>query len=148
MKTVIVDVDGTIANLDHRQHYLRVKPRNWGAFKKLAFDDTVHTDIVELVKFLKEGGINIVICTARTEDEKEVTVRWLHEKAGLEGVYTKLYMRETGDYRDDGTVKAELLAQIRADGFDPWFVLDDRDRVVKMWRENGIRCLQVAYGSF
>lgn len=26
--------------------------------------------------------------------------------------------------------------------------IDDRDSVVKMWRENGITCLQCAYGDF
>jgi hypothetical protein len=27
-------------------------------------------------------------------------------------------------------------------------VFDDRDKVVKMWRENGINCFQVAPGDF
>ena len=27
-------------------------------------------------------------------------------------------------------------------------VLDDRNQVVKMWRENGLTCLQVAEGDF
>jgi hypothetical protein len=36
-------------------------------------------------------------------------------------------------------------------GFTPentFLVLDDRDQVVKMWRERGFRCLQVANGNF
>jgi hypothetical protein len=27
-------------------------------------------------------------------------------------------------------------------------VFDDRDKVVKMWRDNGITCMQVNYGDF
>jgi hypothetical protein len=27
-------------------------------------------------------------------------------------------------------------------------VFDDRDKVVNMWRENGLTCMQVAYGNF
>lgn len=148
MKSVLVDVDGTLANNDHRQHYLRIKPRNWKAFKKLAFDDPPYQDIVNLVKVLHQVGNKILIVTARSEDEREVTARWLKEKAGLDGIYDRMYMREEGDYRDDGIVKGEILGALRGDGYDPWLVLDDRDRVVKMWREAGLRCLQVQYGDF
>jgi hypothetical protein len=57
-------------------------------------------------------------------------------------------MRKKGDYRDDSIVKKELLDQIRKDGYNPLLAFDDRDRVVKAWRECGIRCLQVAEGNF
>ena len=145
---VIVDVDGTLSNCEHRQHFVRSKPRNWVAFNKTIFDDAVHHDIVWLVKVLHSVGCKIIICTARTSDLREVTQKWLNEKAGLKGIYDKIYMREEKDYRDDSIVKRELLDQIRADGYDPLMVLDDRDRVVKIWREAGLRCLQVADGNF
>ena len=32
--------------------------------------------------------------------------------------------------------------------YDVEFVLDDRDRVVKMWRDRGLKVLQVAEGDF
>lgn len=59
-----------------------------------------------------------------------------------------LYMRTAGDKRPDDVVKEELLAKIRADGYEPFLVFDDRQRVVDMWRRNGIQCCQVAPGDF
>jgi hypothetical protein len=145
---IIFDVDGTLANCEHRQHFVRSKPRNWKAFNSTIGDDSVHWDIVWLARLFYSVGCRILICTARTDDLREATKNWLDKKAGLEGIYEKIYMRGEKDYRDDSIVKRELLDEIRNDGYDPVMVLDDRDRVVKIWREAGLRCLQVAPGDF
>jgi phosphoglycolate phosphatase-like HAD superfamily hydrolase len=147
-KVILVDVDGTIANGDHREHYLTTKPKNWKAYKDAADLDTPYDDVIWLVKTLKKAECTILIVTARSGDQREQTRKWLDKRAGLAGVYDKMYMREAGDYRDDGIVKKEILEAIRQDGYDPFMVLDDRNRVVKMWREEGIRCLQVQEGEF
>jgi len=59
-----------------------------------------------------------------------------------------LYMRTEGDYRDDAVVKYELYVQYIAPTFDVAVVLDDRNRVVRMWRQVGLTCLQVEDGDF
>lgn len=149
-RTVIVDIDGTVANGNHRQHHVRKelgKKKNWMAFNELMHLDTPHNDIIWLVQMLKQVGCKIVFASGRNEDNREVTVKWL-EDVGLGKTYQKLYMRPSKDYRDDSIIKRELLDQIIADGHDPFLVIDDRDRVVKMWRELGLRCLQVDYGDF
>jgi hypothetical protein len=149
-KTVIVDIDGTVANGEHRQHHVRKEPgkkKNWKAFNELMHLDTKHDDIIWLVKTLYASGCRVVFCSGRNEDDREVTIKWLKE-AGLEGIYEGLYMRPAKDYRDDSIIKWELLQQIREDGHDPFLVLDDRDRVVNMWRKEGLRCLQVNPGDF
>ena len=60
----------------------------------------------------------------------------------------KLYMRKEGDFRPDAKVKEELLNQIRSDGYEPILAFEDRQRVVDMWRRNGIQCCQVAPGDY
>lgn len=147
-KVILCDIDGTLADPKHRLGFVRTKPKNWKAFFELSEHDPPHDDIVWLVKTLKAVGCTILIVTARNEDERERTVKWLHEKAGLEGVYERLYMREAKDYRDDSVVKKEILDKIRSDGYNPEIVLDDRNGVVAMWREAGLRCLQVQPGDF
>lgn len=147
-KTVIFDIDGTLANCEWRQGFLRSKPRNWLAFKNGSINDTPHEDVIWMLKLLHSTGNKIIICSARTEDEREATVSWLNKVGVTPDFYERLYLREEKDYRDDGIVKKELLEQMRQDGFEPDMVFDDRDRVVKMWRENGIRCFQVNYGDF
>ena len=57
-------------------------------------------------------------------------------------------MRKAGDYRPDAKVKEELLTQVKADGYEPILAFEDRERVVDMWRRNGIQCCQVAPGDF
>jgi hypothetical protein len=57
-------------------------------------------------------------------------------------------MRAEKDYRADDIIKGELLDRIISDGWRPWLVVDDRDRVVKMWRDRGLLCLQCAPGDF
>ena len=52
------------------------------------------------------------------------------------------------DRRADDIVKGELLARMRADHFKPGLAIDDRRRVVDMWRSEGIVCAQVAEGDF
>lgn len=57
-------------------------------------------------------------------------------------------MRAAKDYRDDGIIKIELFALMREDGYDPKIAFDDRDRVVKAWRDAGLTCFQCAEGNF
>ncbi len=59
----------------------------------------------------------------------------------------KLYMRAEGDKRNDTIVKYEILQEL-VKGYYIQYVLDDRSRVCQMWRESGLRCLQVAEGNF
>lgn len=143
MKCIIVDIDGTISNSEHRLHHIKVKPKNWKLFFKESMNDPVYEDVHWLVNLLHETGNKILFVTARPENERENTIQWLHSTAGMEGKYEKLYMRYPGDYRDDNIVKADILKDIRSDGYDPFLALDDRDHVVNMWREEGIFCFQV-----
>lgn len=146
-KCIIVDIDGTIANCEHRLKYVKTKPRQWKKFLDEAINDTPYTDIIWLVKTLKAAGCSIVFLTARSEDEKATTKKWIKEIAKIED-YDGLYMRESGDFRDDSVIKLELLENVRNDGHVPFMILDDRNRVVEMWRNAGIRCLQVREGDF
>ena len=57
-------------------------------------------------------------------------------------------MRKAGDHRNDDILKIEMLAEVRAEGYDPIMAFDDRDRVVAAWRAAGVPCAQVAPGAF
>lgn len=142
-KDIIVDIDGTIADATHRLHYISTKPKKWKQFFDESKDDPVYEDVHWLIKLITSTGSRILFVTARPESEREKTLEWLHNKAGLQGCYAKLYMRYPGDYRDDFLVKKDILQDIRNDGYDPFLALDDRDGVVNMWREQGISCFQV-----
>ena len=57
-------------------------------------------------------------------------------------------MRGDNDRRADDIVERERLARMRADRFNPELAIDDRRRVVDMWRSEGLVCAQVAEGDF
>ncbi len=70
-----------------------------------------------------------------------------HRLAKKERVkYHELRLRKSGDRRIDVIVKREMLAGI--DETKVLFVVEDRNRVVEMWREEGLVCLQCAPGEF
>lgn len=148
MNTIIFDIDGTLANCEHRIHFVRSKPKNWPAFNKAMKDDTPNQDIIWLLKTFHYVGATILIASGRSEDDRAVTEEWLKNVAFVGNMYKKLYMRPSRDYRSDDIVKGEILDQMRADGFNPNMAIDDRQQVVDMWRARGLRCLQVAPGDF
>jgi len=58
-------------------------------------------------------------------------------------------MRPEGNNEKDSIIKKRLYDQHIMGKYDIEFVLDDRDQVVEMWRNQiGLTCLQVAYGNF
>ena len=148
MADVIFDVDGTLMNIEHRRHHVQPPAggkKNWKGFVADTHKDTPNHDVVEMAKLLKAAGNRIIISSGRFEDQKEITEQQLAE-AGVR--YDAIYLRANKDNRSDDLVKADMLEQMKLDGFNPTMAYDDRDRVCAMWRANGIRCFQVAPGDF
>jgi hypothetical protein len=144
MKAYVFDIDGTLSDLTHRLHFIQCDPPNWDAFFGAVAGDLVHEHIAVLVRTL-EVFHHIVLVSGRSDQCRTGTEYWLR-RHGIP--FNRLYMRKQGDRREDDLVKKELLDALRADGYEPVMAFDDRDRVVKMWRENGIPCAQVADGNF
>lgn len=142
---IIVDIDGTLADCEHRRHHITAKPKNWAAFNAAMDHDKPIYAVDRLVRILNGGGFKIVLCSGREEVYRATTEIWL-EKWCVP--YHALYMRGVKDYRADDIIKGELFDQIKADGWRPMFAIDDRDRVVAMWRGRGLVCLQAAPGDF
>lgn len=149
----IFDLDGTLTNNKHRQHFLKEKPKNWKAFKEACGEDKLNSDIAAIWhRFHLDYRF---ILTGRSEESKYDSATWL-QHYGLDG-YHGLYMRKSSDYRSDVIVKKELFEQLCLDfknkmnvGFDTQtiIVFEDRQKVVDMWREMGLTCCQVAPGNF
>jgi predicted kinase len=110
---------------------------------ELILQDPPFSNIVNLIRNLY-GRYTILIVSGRGSDiAGEGTVAWLQKN---EVPYDHIFMRAGGDHRDDVEVKQDILNKLPKDKIA--FSVDDRDRVVKMWRDNGITCLQVAEGDF
>jgi phosphoserine phosphatase len=144
-KIVIFDIDGTLANIEHRRGYVASKPKNFKAFNAAIPQDTPHEEIVFLAKTFVDQGHTVLLCSGRGEESREVTVKQMAE-FGV--AFQKLFMRSLNDYRADNIVKVELLAEIRKEFGEPYLWFDDRKQVVDAIREQGVRVLQVAPGDF
>ena len=142
---VIFDMDGTLALIDHRRHYLLPSKKNWKAFYAGIADDKPNVPVINTMHGLISVGYVGLICSGRPEEYRETTEDWLRRHFVN---YRHLYMRPTGDYRSDVDIKLETLAAIRESGYVPVLACDDRDRLVQMWREQGLVCLQAAPGDF
>lgn len=146
MKCYIFDIDGTLCDCSHRIHHIQTIPKDWDSFFAACHMDAPIPHIIDLCKMLYwTGSASIVYVSGRSDQCRLQTEQWMRVHDLPLG---PLFMRKEGDHRDDDIIKIELLAQLRADGFDPIMAFDDRDRVVAAWRAAGIPCAQVAPGDF
>ncbi len=140
---VIFDIDGTLADISARVHHVRQTPKDWDAFFEGMAEDRAVRSMVRLCNLLHAAGLRVVLCSGRNEAHRAETVAWL----AREGVnYHELRLRRDGDFRSDVVVKREMLRGI--DKSRVLFVVEDRSRVVEMWRAEGLVCLQCAPGEF
>jgi len=160
-KTIIVDIDGTVAIRKDRG------PFDWCK----VYNDDINQPVVDIV-IRYAATHQIIFMSGRDEVCRSETERWIIQKMfNLENVkrvfpdYTaqdekyrmlranmlmknlQLFMRPKNDRRKDSIVKMELFEQVRKQSYID-FILDDRNSVVKMWRDAGYLCLQVQYGDF
>ena len=142
-KAIIVDVDGTIA--DHYTAY-GVQIREHHDYGQVINDRPIWT-IINLVKMLHDQGFDILITTGRMDRPgvRQDTEAWLKQ---YNVPFEKLIMRKDKDFSRDDEAKEKLYEEHIKDKYEIEFVLDDRARVVKMWRKLGLRVLQVAKGEF
>ena len=165
-KTVIFDLDGTLAIIDKRkEHATQSNGKiNWNEFfnpAHISFDEP-NEPVIKLAQMFKQQGFEILIFSGRNDRMYERTVEWLEWN---DVPFDLLVMRPdkfksksfpiadgnpaTGDMRfmPDEILKKKMLDKfVNID--DVLFVVDDRNKVVDMWRDLGLVVLQPAPGNF
>ena len=125
----IFDIDGTLADISAREHHVRSHPKNWKAFFEGMAEDKAVASIVRLCNILYDAGVYIILCSGRNEEHRPETIDWM-ERIGVK--YHEIRLRADGDMRSDVKAKREMLAGV--DRNKILFVVEDRSRVVEMWR--------------
>jgi len=134
---IICDLDGTLALFDgKRSPYDAAK----------CADDDLNLPVYEVISAMCNRRYKIIYLSGREDKFRAQTEAFLTKH--LCPVGGPLLMRPTGDFRKDYIVKQELFDKYVRNDYNVLFVLDDRNSVVKMWRELGLTCLQVAEGAF
>ena len=148
--TIIFDLDGTLALIDKRRE-VSTKPNgklDWGKFfnsTNIELDEP-NPPVVKMAQMFHNDGFNIVIFSGRSNKTERATRSWLFTNRIP---FQKLVMRdsETNHFTPDWVLKKDMLDE-HVDINDVFLVVDDRDRVVKLWRSLGLTTFQVADGDF
>lgn len=148
-KAYIFDIDGTIADCSHRLHFITGEHKDWNAFYNACLDDAPINDVIKILNIIEwRAPVKVIFLTGRPEQSRLNTSNWIANYIGITTNKKNLFMREDGDHRPDYIVKHEIYEQEIKDKYDVIGVFEDRDSCVKMWRELGLTCFQVADGSY
>ena len=166
-KTIIFDLDGTLADIDVRRNK-SLKPNgkiDWDIFAapdSITNWDKPNVPVIKMAQLFKADGFKIVIFSGRNDRSFASTKKWL---ADNDVPFDLLVMRPdkfqdkswpialgnpaTGDMRfmPDDILKKKMLDTF-VDINDVFLIVDDRKKVVDMWRDLGLNTFQVAPGDF
>ena len=165
--TVIFDLDGTLANIDVRRDK-SLKPNGKLDWNKFAAStsimdwDTPNAPVIKMAQMFHDNGFRVVIFSGRNDRSFHATRDWLK----IHNVPHDLLVMRPDKFKADSWPIAngnpatpemrfmpdEILKKKMLDIFvdikDVFLVVDDRDKVVKMWRDLGLNTFQVAPGDF
>jgi hypothetical protein len=130
---VVFDIDGVLADVRHRLHFLQRRPKDWGGFFAAAGDDAVLPEGREAV-LLAAQVHEIVYLTGRPSSLRQVTSDWLATGQFPPG---RLIMRSRTDHRPARQVKVESLRRVAVD-HQVLMVVDDDAAVVAAIRATGL----------
>lgn len=142
---VIVDIDGTLTKVGARVECLKSTPPDWDSFYARCGEDELVEEVAELVQVMDRDGYTVVLCSGRRESCRAATAVWMSER---DIRFDQMLLRKDGDFRHDTIVKPEMLEEAGIPLSAILFVLEDRNSMVKKWRELGLVCLHVAEGDF
>lgn len=143
---VVFDVDGVLANADHRQDVLFADGgrKNWKGFFALAGDDSLIEEVARLTHLL-DRDLRVVLLTARPTTNRSITLTWLGEHHVR---WDLLVMRPDGDFRSSPDAKRMAVHELRHAGFEPRLAFDDDRRNVDMFHDEGIPCIYIHSGYY
>ena len=149
----IFDIDGTLALIDHRRHILGEvdDPNRWRRFYAACDKDKPNKPVISTMERLRIAGADIWFFSGRSSEVRDKTVAWLAENTSFMSheFENRLVMRDEGDYTVDDNLKRSWYKRMLVEDQNRLVaVFDDRNRVVEMWRNEGVACFQVALGDF
>jgi predicted kinase len=131
---IICDLDGTLAEISHRSPYDASKAEN----------DGVNTHVLETVRRFSKDHV-VIFVSGRDDEFEPQTRKFLEREIAGEFQYL-LYMRKTGDKRDDALVKRDIYDEHVGSCFNVKLAIDDRPRVIRLWRSLGVPVFDCGLG--
>ncbi|MFD6992221.1 hypothetical protein [Streptomyces sp. NPDC059943] len=138
----VFDLDGTLAETAHRQHFLERRPKDWAGFFGAAGQDTPLPEGVALVLKSAEE-CEVVYLTGRPERCRESTLTWLRANGLPDG---RVFMRRNDDRRPARTTKVERLRALAAKR-EIRVLVDDDELVCDAVESAGFRVVRARWAS-
>ncbi|MGW3742297.1 phosphatase domain-containing protein [Streptomyces sp. NPDC005146] len=138
----VFDLDSTLADSGHRQHFLEGARRDWGGFFAAAVDDPPLDEGVRLVLSSAEE-CEIRYLTGRPERCRRDTVAWLEEQGLPEG---RVYMRRNDDRRPARHTKLEILKRLGRER-DVRMLVDDDELVCDAAEQAGFAVVRARWAA-
>lgn len=145
----IFDIDGTIANISHRLHYIdkSIHKPDWDTFHKECVNDSPIFPVISTLNSLLNTGCEIIFITTRPVKTKNDTINWLNKYISNKNYI--IFMRNNNDFRKDADIKFEIYNTCIKDNYNILGVFEDRQQCVDMWRQDlNLICFQVDYGNY
>jgi len=142
---VICDIDGTLADISHRLHFVRkseAEQKDWKGFFESMSGDTVRQDVLALVAKEIAEGHDIVFVSGRPDTYRTFTEKFCF---GAVPEAVTVLMRPAFDKRSDTEVKQDIYKRFLS-RYPVAKVIDDRPSVIRMWKENGLEVIDVGSG--
>ena len=98
-QTIIFDVDGTIADVEHRRYHVTQQPTDWKSFKEATQFDTPVQWVCDIAKKHIAQGDDVAFFSARNEEQRSLTEAQIAEWIGTG--HQGLFLRPDGDFRPD-----------------------------------------------
>lgn len=142
---VLCDLDGTLCDISHRLHFVKGETKDWKGFFDAMVNDTLRDDVSDMLSYYLDRGHDVMFVSARPDTYRAWTEDWLRRQYTIPP-HTALFMRRAGDHRDDVEVKREIYEQYFKDKYPIETVIDDRPKVIRMWKEEGLNVIDVGAG--
>lgn len=136
----VFDIDGVLADVRHRLHFLQRRPKDWNGFFNAAVSDPLLEQGRDAV-LEASGRSTIVYVTGRPARCRRDTLEWLTQHGLPRG---DLHMRPNHDRRPARFYKGEVIAKLAAEN-ELVAVVDDDERVVSHLRELGLPVLHAQW---
>lgn len=173
---IVFDLDGTLALDTHRVHHLfGPKPlpdAAWKAYFAACGDDEPNWPLIHLLDKLLWNGESVEVWSGRSMSAAAATANWFARvfdgkqtlvRVSLSGtlpeglefqdpqvshIKLSVKMRHENNRIQDDEMKRGWLQEARVARRPVTLAFEDRQRVVDMWRGEGVVCCQVARGDF
>jgi phosphoglycolate phosphatase-like HAD superfamily hydrolase len=143
-RAVVFDLDGVLSDAASRQHFLERPRRDWDAFFEACGDDPLIEEVAQLLDLL-DGGLVIVLLTARPARVQPQTLAWLHRYRLR---WDLLVMRDFGDYGAAREFKRRSVRALKEAGFELVLSFEDDRRNVAMFRDEGVPSVYIHSGYY